>query len=126
MSDFNKWIGLGSLAHNPQMKQSANGAVTNFILAITDRWNGPDGSHESTTLVPVVAFGGRAESAGKFLTKGCRVLVEGKLLIEPYKDDQQINRKRICVRAEKIHFVGPYNGPGYQELPPLADDIEPS
>ena len=89
---YNKVILIGNLGDEPQMRTAANGTtIANFSLAINEfRRNPQTGeSSEYTEWVRCVAFGRTAETIGRYLHKGSRVHVEGKIRTSSYEKDGQ-------------------------------------
>lgn len=79
---YQKIIVVGNLGGDPEMRYLPDGtAVTNFSVATNRRWtDGRTGEQqEETTWFRVSVWGRRAEAANQYLSKGQRVLVEGRL-----------------------------------------------
>ena len=73
---YHKLTIAGNLARDPEMRYMADGtAVTSFNVAVSDGW----GDNKKTIWFKVNVWGKRAEVANQYLTKGSRVLVEGRL-----------------------------------------------
>ena len=85
----NKLVAVGNLGQDPEVKFMPNGnAVCNFSIATTESYkNKQTGEYESTTeWMNCVVFGKFAEMCGKFLKKGAKVYIEGKLKTEKWND----------------------------------------
>lgn len=82
---YQKIIVVGNLGGDPEMRYMPDGtAVTNFSLATNRRWTGQDGqTQEETTWFRVSVWRRQAEIANQYLSKGRRVLVEGRLRPDP-------------------------------------------
>ena len=80
MRDMNRVTLIGRLGRNAEVKYLPSGqAMTERSVATSDSYKGKDGqSQEKTDWHSVVLWGKAAEHAGS-LTKGARVMVEGKL-----------------------------------------------
>jgi single-strand DNA-binding protein len=79
---YQKIIVVGNLGGPPEMRYLPDGtAVTNFSLAANRSWNDRQTGQrtDETTWFRVSIFGKRAEVANQYLTKGSKVLVEGRL-----------------------------------------------
>ena len=105
MSSLNKWIGLGRLVADPERRQTPKGVMTTFTMAINVKHNCDSGPGQTTTFVPVVAYGNLAESVFRFVKKSREVLVEGKLRLEPYEDQAQVRHVRPSIEADNIQFL---------------------
>ncbi|MCP4421840.1 MAG: single-stranded DNA-binding protein [Chloroflexi bacterium] len=77
-----KIIFVGNLGADPEMRYMPNGqAVTNFSAASNRRWTDKTTGEprEETTWVRVAVWGKLAETVNQYLSKGRKVLVEGRL-----------------------------------------------
>lgn len=108
MSSFNRVTLLGNLTRDPELKKTRNGApVTDLGLALNRVWTGEDGQkQEETTYIDVTVWGRDAENAARFLQKGRSVLIEGRLQMDTWKDQQTgQNRSKLRVVAENLQFL---------------------
>lgn len=83
---YQKLTIVGNLGQDPDMRYMPDGqAVTNLSLASNRRW--PDRTtgemQEEVTWVRVSVWGKQAEAANQYLSKGRKVLVEGRLRPDP-------------------------------------------
>lgn len=89
---MNKIILLGRLTKDPEVRYTQNGKVVcQFTIAVDRPFTGQDGKKEAD-FIPIILWGKPAELAGNTITKGQRVLVEGRLQIRSY--DAQDGSKR--------------------------------
>lgn len=107
MANLNKWIGIGIVGRPPETRYISDGlAVTNFSIAVTEKYKDKQGSQKETTdWVNVATFGKLAEIVEKYVTKGALLFVEGKLKIEKYKDKQGIDKVSPKIIAEAVHIL---------------------
>ena len=78
----NKVILLGNVGQAPEIRDSQSGKIANFRLATTDKgYTKQDGTQvpERTEWHNCVVFGRQAEVVEKYVGKGMRLYVEGKL-----------------------------------------------
>ena len=88
---MNKIILLGRLTKDPEVRYtSTSKVVAQFTLAV-DRPYSKDKQREAD-FIPVVIWGKQAEICGNYLSKGQRVLVEGRLQIRKYEAKDGQNR----------------------------------
>lgn len=82
---YQKIIIVGNLGRDPEMRYMPDGtAVTNFSVATSRRWTGQDGqTHDETTWFRIEVWRRQAETANQYLTKGSKVLVEGRIKGDP-------------------------------------------
>ncbi len=87
---LNKTQIIGYLGKNPE--SNGNGTVTRFSVGVTERWKDREGEEqEHTEWYRVVTFNGMAENCAKYLARGRRVYVEGRLRTRTYtnRDDEE-------------------------------------
>ncbi len=83
---YQKIIIVGNLGRDPEMRYMPDGtAVTSFSVATNRRWtDGATGEQrDETTWFRVSLWGRRAEVANEYLSKGSKVLVEGRIKPDP-------------------------------------------
>jgi single-strand DNA-binding protein len=85
---------IGHLGANPEIRSFENGkSVARFTLATTDSYTDPSGKKISDTQWHnIVAWGGLAKTAEKYLLKGSEIAVEGKLVHRTF-DGKDGNKK---------------------------------
>lgn len=99
---MNKLILCGRLTRDPDVRYTQAGkAVTSFTLACDRRSNG----EPTADFIPVVTWDKLAESCGNYLTKGRRVIVEGRLQFRTYSTDSGETRKIAEVVAVSVEFL---------------------
>jgi single-strand DNA-binding protein len=95
---YQRIIIVGNLGGDPEMRYMPDGtAVTNFSVATNRRWtDGATGEpREETTWFRVSVWRKQAETANQYLTRGSRVLVEGRL-----RPDAQTGGPRTYTRQD--------------------------
>ena len=83
---YQKIIVVGNLGRDPEMRYMPDGtAVTNFNIATSRRWTDRNSGQpvDETTWFRVSVWGRQAESTNQYLSKGSKVLVEGRLRPDP-------------------------------------------
>ena len=102
----NKFIGIGNLGKDPEMRFMPDGkAVTNFSIAISEKYKDKAGdAKEVTEWVNVAFFGKLAEIAGEYLKKGSKVYIEGKMKTEKYSKDG-VDRYTTKIIGEKMEML---------------------
>ena len=85
---LNKVILVGNLGRDPEVRSMQSGdKVANLNIATSERWRDRDGNNqEKTEWHRVVLFGKIADVAERFLKKGSKVLIEGKLQTRKWTD----------------------------------------
>jgi len=102
MKSVNKVTLLGNLTRDPEPKQSeGKKPVCIFGLATNRYWTAySEERREETMFHRIVAFGQVAEVCNKYLRKGRKVYVEGRLQSHPYTGRDGIERTGVEVVLE--------------------------
>jgi len=101
---YQKIIIVGSLGAEPVSKVTPQGkAVSQFNVAVND-------TKDLVTWFKVVAFEGQAENCNKYLHKGSKVLVEGRLKFDKYTDKNGIEKTGHSVVASQVKFLSSRSG----------------
>lgn len=133
----NKVILIGNLGKDPEVRHLENGAVVaNFPIATsesyTDRTTGE--RRENTDWHNIVLWRGLAEIAEKYLRKGQKIYVEGKLKTRSWQDKDGNTRYTTEVVGDEMTMLSradvnasqssaPYSSSGTPEPPSKVDDI---
>jgi single-strand DNA-binding protein len=105
---INKFIGVGSLGADPEVRYSQSGtAMTSISIAVNEAWKDKNGEkQERTEWIRVKFFGKLAEIAGEYLKKGSQVYVEGKLRTEKYTDKAGVEKYSTDIIADEMQMLG--------------------
>lgn len=98
----------GNIGREPELRQTKGGTqVLTFSLAVSDRKRNPQNDvwEEVTNWIPCVVFGNRAESLSRFLAKGMKCAIEGKLRQSSYEDKSGQKRSKIEVIVGEVEFL---------------------
>ncbi|NDG51693.1 MAG: single-stranded DNA-binding protein [Flavobacteriia bacterium] len=107
---MNKFIGLGNLTKDPVLKKLNNGNnVCEFSLAINNKAN------NSVFYIDAESWGNVAENCNRFLSKGRKVLIEGRLLCSNWKSKNGESRSKIYCRADLVTFLDNSNQDNQQK-----------
>lgn len=106
MSSINKVILIGNLGKDPEARTTTSGkAVTNFSVATTSGF----GDKEKTEWHNIVTWEKTAEACAKYLTKGSKVYVEGRIETEKVEKDGATKYFTKIV-AYEVKFLTPKGG----------------
>jgi single-strand DNA-binding protein len=96
---------FGNLGNDPELRTTSEGLkILSFRLATNEVFFDKDrNKQEKTEWHTIVMFGSRAEPLARYLTKGARVLVEGRLQTSSYEKDG-IKRHKTEVIASDVCF----------------------
>ena len=108
MSGVNKVILVGNLGKDPEVRYLDSGvAVANFSLATTENYKNKQGEKVSQTeWHNIVLWRGLAEVAEKWLKKGSRVYVEGKIRSRKWEDKEGNTRYTTEILADNMTMLG--------------------
>lgn len=101
----------GNLTRDPDLRSTAGGMpVLGFGVAVNDRRkNQQTGEWEDyPNFIDCTMFGARAQSVSRFLSKGSKVAIEGKLRWSQWERDGQ-KRSKIEVIVDEIEFMSARN-----------------
>jgi single-strand DNA-binding protein len=104
---INKVIISGNLTRDPELRATAGGMqVMSLGVAVNDRRkNQQTGEWEDyPNFVDCTMFGTRAESLARFLSKGTKVAIEGKLRWSQWERDGQ-KRSKLEVVVDDLEFM---------------------
>lgn len=104
---INRCILSGNLTRDPELRSTAGGtSILSFGIAVNDRRkNSQTGEWEDyPNFVDCTMFGARAEAVGRFLAKGSKVAIEGKLRYSSWEKDGQ-RRSKLEVVVDEIEFI---------------------
>ena len=108
MAGVNKVILIGNLGADPEVRHLQNGAsVANFRIATSETYKDkPTGERrEQTEWHSIVAWRGLAEITEKYLRKGTKVYVEGKLRTRKWQDKDGIERFTTEIHADEMTML---------------------
>ena len=108
MSSVNKVILVGNVGNDPEVRYLDRGtAIANFNLATTERgYTMQNGTQipDRTEWHAIVLWRNLAEWAEKYVRKGMKLYVEGKLQTRTWEKDGQVRRKTEII-AENIQVL---------------------
>ena len=109
---INKAIISGNLTRDPELRSTQGGTeVLRFGVAVNDRRkNQQTGEWEDyPNFIDCVMFGSRAKSVSRFLSKGSKVAIEGKLRWSQWETDDGQKRSKVEVIVDEIEFMASRN-----------------
>lgn len=101
---LNKVMIIGNLGSDPEMRYTPTGRpVTSFSVATSRSWVTSEGERrEATEWFRVVAWGNLAEICNRYLSKGSRVYVEGRLQTRSWENQGQKHYRTEVVANEMV------------------------
>ena len=134
---INRVIISGNLTRDPELRSTAGGMpVLGFGVAVNDRRkNQQTGEWEDyPNFIDCTMFGARAEALSRYLNKGTKVSIEGKLRWSQWEREGQ-KRSKIEVIVDELEFMssrgdsssyGGGMGGGYSAPAPAAPAYAPA
>jgi single-strand DNA-binding protein len=117
MNNINIVILEGHLGRDPEMRITPTGkSVTHFTIAVNEQWSG---SQEHVSWLSVYAWNGLGEICHKYLRKGRRVLVHGRIHVDRIPSDG-VTTSYTKITADKVVFL---DAPVAEEVDELKEDI---
>lgn len=135
---MNKVILIGNLSRDPELTTTNGGiSVCRFTIAVQRRFQNAEGERDAD-FINIVVWRGQAENCHKFLKKGSKCAVTGRLQTSSY-EGQDGNRRFVTeVIADEIEFLTTKNNSGdvtaetkeedgkkVADLEPIDDDTLP-
>jgi single-strand DNA-binding protein len=104
---------IGNLGTDPQQREVGDQTVTNFTMAINERWTDTGGERKERTIwYRVAAWGRLGEICAEHLAKGRKVYVEGRLVADEETGGPRAWTREdggpgaaFELRAERIEFL---------------------
>ncbi len=96
---------VGNLTRDPEIRYTASGqANAKLGMAVSRRWQNKQTNEweERTSFFNIVAWGDMAENISDTLTKGTRVIVNGRLEQRSWENEQGEKRSVVEVVADEI------------------------
>lgn len=113
---FNKFICVGRLTRDPELRALSSGAnVAKFTVAVDRRGRGTNRENRETDFFDVTAWDRLAETCNTYLKKGMLVLVEGRIQIRSYEDRDGVKRKAIDLIANDMQMLDRPGNSGFGE-----------
>jgi single-strand DNA-binding protein len=107
---MNKYIGIGNLTQDPECKDVGDTKVCNFGIAVNEYYYTNGEKKQTTLFLDVETWSKQAENCTKFLSKGKKVAIEGKLKTNSWEKNGKKYTKIYCL-AEKVHFLASEEAP---------------
>lgn len=97
---MNQVLLTGRLTSNPILRVTqTNTKVSNFTLAVNDKFS------DTVDFIDIVAWSNIAETTEKYLQKGSKINVVGKLKQDKYQDNEGKTKYKNYVLAVEIDYL---------------------
>ena len=127
---MNKVILMGRLTRDPEVRYSQNSespmAVARFSLAVDRRVNRNNADGQTADFINCVAFGKNGEFAEKYLRKGTKIAMTGRIQTGSYtnKDGAKVYTTEVVV--EEQEFAESKNAAGNAQSYPQSYQTSPA
>ncbi len=103
--DTNITVHTGNLTRDVETRKSPGGImVANIRIGVNGRRKVGDDWVDKPNFFTVVTFGKQAENDAKYLSKGRRILVEGRLDWSEYEKDGE-KRQAVQIIASRVKYL---------------------
>ncbi len=111
---INKVFISGNLTRDPELRATNNGTqVLSFGVAVNDRRRNANGEWEDVpNFVDCTMFGNRANALSRYLSKGIKVSIEGKLRWHSWETNNGEKRSKLEVIVDELEFMTSRQGQG--------------
>lgn len=98
---------LGNLTRDCELRYlPSGGAICTTGLATNRKFKKQDGSQgEEVCFIDLTFFGRTAEIANQYLHRGSKVLVEGRLKLDQWTDNQSVKRSKHSITVETLQMI---------------------
>lgn len=125
---INKVMVSGNLTREPELRMAGATPVLQFGIAVNDRKKDSNGEWvDVPNFFDVVVWGARGESLSKYLSKGSKVVIVGRLKWSQWQTQDGSNRSKVEIVAEDVEFMSQKNAgttqDTYQPVEVLGEEI---
>ena len=97
---------MGRLTRDPELRYTQNKTpVASFTLAVDRDFSGRDGGEKQTDFIDCVAWRSTGEFVSKYFSKGKMAVVDGRLQLRDWTDNNGNKRRSAEVIADHIYFA---------------------
>ncbi|HTD57540.1 MAG TPA: single-stranded DNA-binding protein [Solirubrobacteraceae bacterium] len=106
-SNINRVVLIGRLTHDPELRALPSGAsVCGLRVACNGTRKSPDGDYmEKPNFFNVSVFGAKGESVHRYMSRGRRVAIDGRLEWREWETSEGAKRQAVEVVAESVQFL---------------------
>lgn len=122
---MNKIILIGNLTKDPELTTTNSGvSISRFTLAVQRKFQNADGERD-VDFINVVVWRTQAENCHKYLKKGSKCAVVGRLQITSYETSDGSKRYATDVVAEEIEFLSTNKNNEDKSKDQIQPELEP-
>ena len=102
---MNKVFLIGRLTRDPELRYTSSNLANMRTSLAVDRQYAREGEERGTDFINIVAFGNRAETMKKYLTKGSQIAVDGRIQTGSYDGTDGKRVYTTDVIVENFQFL---------------------
>ena len=106
---MNKVVLVGRLTRDPELRYTSSNLANMRCSLAVDRQYAREGEERGTDFINIVAFGQRAETMNKYLTKGSQIAVDGRIQTGSYDGTDGKKVYTTDVIVENFQFLDTRN-----------------
>jgi single-strand DNA-binding protein len=105
--NLNKAELIGNLAADPTVRELPGGvSVAGFTVVTSRVWKADGGPKKEVEFHPVVAWGQLGQVVAKYLKKGDKVYIDGRLRTRTFQGKNTVKRSRTEIIAQNLIMLG--------------------
>lgn len=103
---MNSVILIGNLTKDPELRYNGETPICRFTLAVNDKRKDQNGNWvDDPSFIPIVVFGRVAENCDRFLSKGRKCAVSGRIKTGSYQKQDGTKVYTTDVIANGVEFL---------------------
>ena len=123
---MNKVVLIGNLTRDPELQTTTSGvSVCRFSLAVTRRFANNEGERDAD-FINIVVWRNQAENCHKYLKKGSKCAVVGRIQTSSYDAPDGSKRYTTDVVADEVEFISTTRSNGEGDFSYEASESRPS
>lgn len=121
---INRVVVSGFLTRDPELRMAGQTPLLQLGIAVNERRkNNSTGEWEDVpNFFDVLVWGQRGESLSRFLRKGSKVAISGRLRWSQWEKDGQ-KRSKVEIVADEVDVMTPKDAGGVKEKPPTVAEV---
>lgn len=106
MPNYNRTISVGHLTRDPELKYLPSGmAVCSFGLAMSHKYKKNEEWKTDVCFIEITVWAKSGENCNQYLKKGSAALVEGRLKLDTWEDNNGNKRSKHSIVATNVQFL---------------------
>ncbi len=104
-TDINHVVLVGRLTRDPEVRPLPEGSVCGLRVVCNATRRGADGQEERPNYFDVSVFGAQVETISRYMHKGSRVAIAGRLEWREWETTDQQKRQAVKIVANSVQFL---------------------